>query len=199
MVVKIEQIKDAGLKLDEPIAPEVLTEALEGAASGEATGFHATQPSTLHASLRKLSGGVLLQGNFTAHVGAPCKRCLTDVKLDLPVAFTINLVPESLARGDDFLDDDEKVMEKKERAQGESGGSFQLDDADEQVFDGKTIDLDPIIREQVLLALPMNAVCRDDCQGLCPQCGQNLNEKKCGCEPKVVDPRLSPLKNIKLN
>ncbi|WP_223644922.1 DUF177 domain-containing protein [Corallococcus sp. EGB] len=199
MVVKIEQIKDAGLKLDEPIAPEVLKEALEGQGSGEGTGFQATAPSTLHATLRKLSGGVLLQGSFTAHVGAPCKRCLTDVKLDLPVSFTINLVPESLARGDDFLDEDEKSMEKKERAQGESAGSFELDDTDEQVFDGKTIDLDPIVREQVLLALPMNAVCREDCQGLCSQCGQNLNEKKCGCEPKVVDPRLSPLKNIKLN
>ncbi|RKG66564.1 DUF177 domain-containing protein [Corallococcus sp. CA054B] len=199
MVVKIEQIKEAGLTLDEPIAPGLLKEALEGPGSGEDTGFQATAPSTLHATLRKLSGGVLLKGNFTVHVGAPCKRCLADVKLDLPVSFTINLVPESLARGDDFKGDDEKVMEKKERTQGESGGTFELDDTDEQVFDGKTIDLDPIVREQVLLALPMSAVCREDCQGLCSQCGQNLNEKKCGCEPKVVDPRLSPLKNIKLN
>ncbi|NBD14381.1 MULTISPECIES: DUF177 domain-containing protein [Corallococcus] len=199
MVVKIEQIKEAGLKLDEPIALGLLKEALEGSASGEGTGFQPTQPSTLHATLRKLSGGVLLEGRFTAHVAAPCKRCLADVTLDLPVSFIINLVPESLARGDDFKDDDEKSMEKKERTQGESGGTFEMDDADEQVFDGKTIDLDPIVREQVLLALPMSAVCREDCQGLCSQCGQNLNDKKCGCEPKVVDPRLSPLKNIKLN
>jgi uncharacterized protein len=199
MVVKIEQIKEAGLKLDEPIALGLLKEALEGQASGADTGFQATEPSQLRATLRKLSGGVLLEGGFTVHVAAPCKRCLADVKLDLPVSFTINLVPESLARGEDFKDDDEKAMEKKERTQGESGGTFEMDDTDEQVFDGKTIDLDPILREQVLLALPMNAVCREDCQGLCSQCGQNLNEKKCGCEPKVVDPRLSPLKNIKLN
>jgi len=55
------------------------------------------------------------------------------------------------------------------------------------------------VREQVLLAIPMSAVCREDCAGLCAQCGQNLNEKKCGCETKVIDPRLAPLKNIKLN
>ncbi|RKH03903.1 DUF177 domain-containing protein [Corallococcus sp. CA053C] len=199
MLVKIEQIKEAGLKLDEPIALGLLSEVLGGAASGHDTGFQATQPSTLHASLRKLSGGVLLQGSFTLNLTVPCKRCLTDVKMDLPVSFTINLVPESLARGDDFKDDDEKVMEKKERAQGESGGTFELNDTDEQVFDGKKIDLDPIVREQVLLALPMSAVCRDDCQGLCSQCGQNLNDTKCGCSPKVSDPRLSPLMNIKLN
>jgi uncharacterized protein len=121
------------------------------------------------------------------------------VTLDVPVAFSLNLVPESLARGDDFKDDDESAMEKKERGQGESGGSFDFEAADQQLFNGKTIDLDPIVREQVLLALPMNAVCREDCQGLCAQCGQNLNEKKCGCETKVADPRLAPLANIKLN
>lgn len=193
MVVKIEQIQETGLKLDEPIALEMLQEVLGG--NGQDTGFRATRPSTLHASLRKVSGGVLVQGNFTAHVAAPCKRCLVDVTVDLPVSFTLNLVPESLLRGDDFEEEDEA----EDREHGELAGSFELDDADEEVFDGKTIDLDPIVREQVLLALPMNAVCREDCKGLCAQCGQNLNEKQCGCEQKVIDPRLAPLMNIKLN
>ncbi|MFL5345176.1 MAG: YceD family protein [Hyalangium sp.] len=192
MVVKIEQIQETGLKLDEPIALELLQEVLGG--SGQNTGFRATRPSTLHASLRKVSGGVLVQGNFTAHVAAPCKRCLVDVTLDVPVSFTLNLVPESLLRGDDTEDG-----EAEDREQGETAGSFELEDADEEVFNGKTIDLDPIVREQVLLALPMNAVCREDCKGLCAQCGQNLNEKQCGCEQKVIDPRLAPLMNIKLN
>lgn len=193
MVVKIEQIQETGLKLDEPIGLELLQEVLGEA--GHDTGFRATQPSTLHASLRKVSGGVLVQGNFTAHVAAPCKRCLVDVKVDLPVSFTLNMVPESLVRGDDLGDEDDK----DDRNQAETGGSFELKDTDEEVFDGKTIDLDPIVREQVLLALPMNAVCREDCKGLCAQCGQNLNEKQCGCEQKVTDPRLAPLMNIKLN
>ncbi|HYH99465.1 DUF177 domain-containing protein [Hyalangium sp.] len=194
MVVKIEQIKEPGLKLDQPIALELLQEVLAGARVGQDTGFHATRPSTLHASLRKVSGGVLVDGKFTAQVTAPCKRCLLDVTLDLPVSFTINLVPESLVRGEDSED-----KGAEDRGQGETGGSFEMEDADEEVFDGKTIDLDPIVREQVLLALPMNAVCREDCKGLCAQCGQNLNEKQCGCETKVTDPRLAPLMNIKLN
>jgi uncharacterized protein len=191
MVVKIEQIHETGLKLDEPIGLELLQEVLRGA--GQDTGFRAARPSTLHASFRKVSGGVLLQGQFTAHVAAPCKRCLVDVNMDLPVSFTLNLVPEALARGEDV------GGAEAEGEQGETAGSFELEDADEEVFDGKTIDLDPIVREQVLLALPMNAVCREDCKGLCAQCGQNLNEKQCGCETKVIDPRLAPLMNIKLN
>jgi uncharacterized protein len=193
MLVKIEQIQETGLKLDEPIGLELLQEVLSGAGAGQDTGFRATRPSTLHASLRKVSGGVLVEGKFTAQVAAPCKRCLVDVTQDLPVAFTLNLVPESLVRGDD---QDEGA---EDRGQGETGGSFELEDADEEVFNGKTIDLDPIVREQVLLAIPMSAVCREDCKGLCAQCGQNLNEKQCGCETKVIDPRLAPLMNIKLN
>ncbi len=199
MLVKVEQIKETGLQLNEPIGLELLGDALGGGPSGEDTGFRATGPSTLQASLRKVSGGVLLEGKFTAQVTSPCKRCLGDVPMKVPVSFTLNLVPESLARGEDFLDDDEKSMEKKERSQGEVGGSFELEDADEEVFDGKTIALDPIIREQLLLALPMSAVCREDCKGLCSQCGTNLNETKCGCDPKPVDPRLASLKNIKLD
>lgn len=198
MLVKIEQIKETGLNLSESIGLELLGETLGGEESGQDTGFKAMRPSTLKASLRKVSGGVLVEGQFTVHVASPCKRCLGDVELNVPVSFTINLVPESLARGEDFLDDDETSMEKKERSQGESGGSFDLEDADEEVFDGKTINLDPIVREQLLLALPMNAVCREDCKGLCGQCGTNLNEAKCSCDPKPVDPRLAKLKTIKL-
>ncbi len=195
MVVKIEQIPEAGLHLTEPVGLELLGEALSGGVSGQDTGFRPTRASTLKAFLRKVSGGVLLEGKLAAHVTCPCKRCLTTVNLDVPVAFTLNLIPESLARAEGF--GDEEVAEDK--GQGESGGSFDIEDVDEEVFDGKTINLDPIVREQVLLALPMSAVCREDCQGLCAQCGQNLNEKKCGCEQKVIDPRLAPLMNIKLN
>src|SRR5512140_3132507 len=121
MVVKIEQIHETGLKLDEPIALELLQEVLGG--SGRDTGFRAARPSTLHASLRKVSGGVLVQGNFTAHVAAPCKRCLVDVTLDLPVSFTLNLVPESLLRGDDAGDE-----KGEDREQAETAGSFELED-----------------------------------------------------------------------
>jgi uncharacterized protein len=191
MRVKIEEIRDEGLKLNESLGQEQLGAALEG------TGFQATEPLAVSAHLRKVSGGVLLTLQFTERVATVCKRCLADTTLSLPVTFTLNLVPQSLARGEDVLD--EKELEEKDRQQGaESGGSFVLDKTDEEVFDGKVIDLEPIVREQLLLALPMNAVCREDCKGLCGQCGQNLNEKQCDCQEKFVDPRFAALKNIKL-
>jgi uncharacterized protein len=190
MLVKIDQIRDQGLKVNEQMSLELVGAALEG------SGFRATEPLSVSANLRKVSGGVLVEGKFTTRVVAECKRCLTESKLELPVSFTINLVPESLARGEDVLSDEE--LEEKDRSSGESGGSFALDQADEEVFDGKVIDLEPIVREQVLLSLPMSAVCREDCRGLCVKCGQNLNEKQCGCDTTFVDPRLAVLKDFKI-
>jgi DUF177 domain-containing protein len=189
MLVKIEEIRDTGLQVKKEMSLEALGAALEG------SGFRPLEPLAVSASLRKLSGGVLLEGKFTSRVVAECKRCLTESKLEVPVSFTINLVPESLARGAGLKDKDEEAEDK---GHGESGGSFGLDDTDEELFDGKVINLEPIVREQVLLALPMSAVCRDECKGLCMECGQNLNDKQCGCETTFVDPRLAALKNIKL-
>jgi len=196
MLVRVEEIDEDGLVLDEPVSERLLSEALIH--QGKDTGFRADRPAPLKVSLRKISGGVLLTGDLSAHLIAPCKRCLKDVAMDLPIHFTLNLVPEPAA----VKDQDGGQGGSAEDGQGQkraSAGSFALGDADREYFDGRTIDLDPIVKEQVLLALPVSVVCRDDCKGLCPQCGQDLNEAECGCQLKVVDPRLAVLKTIKLN
>jgi uncharacterized protein len=186
MVVLIDQIREDGLQVDEPLSLQLLSEAFGEAA---ATGFRVLHGSRLTAFLEKVSGRVLLRGQFEAAAAGPCKRCLEDVEWSIPVSFVLSLVPG-----------EKKGTEEnaKDKAP-ESAGSFRLEDADHETFDGKRIDLDPIVREQMLLALPMYVLCDEDCQGLCPLCGQNLNESKCRCEVKPVDPRLSVLKNIKLN
>ncbi len=59
------------------------------------------------------------------------------------------------------------------------------------------MDLSPLIREQVLLALPTRPLCQEDCRGLCPHCGINLNRSACGCRVETVDPRLEALRSLK--
>ncbi len=74
----------------------------------------------------------------------------------------------------------------------------QLNDSDNDNFfliDSMHFNLDELIREDILLSLPTKILCRDDCKGLCPYCGANLNEKQCGCK-KPVDPRLEALKKF---
>jgi uncharacterized protein len=191
MVVNIEEIREEGLTLDEKIPGTLVTAALE--AEGHSTGFRAAGGFTLHAQLHKVSGSVLLSASFEAGLLAPCKRCLADVSVSVPIKFTLSLVPQS-ARSKTA-----EEMEGEDDGAAATAGSFDLEDADEELFDGRQIDLDPILQEQVLLALPMNVVCREDCKGLCPMCGRDLNESACSCEPKGIEGRLAALKNIKLN
>jgi uncharacterized protein len=189
MVVQVEQIREAGLSLAQPLSQPFLTQALADVAED---GFRPDAPTVLHASLRRTSSGVLLEGNAELPLVAPCKRCLAEVHLSVPVRFTLNLVPAKAAA-------DRLTEEVAEETDTDSSGSFELAEVDQDTYRGKTIDLDPILREQVLLALPMQVVCREDCRGLCGMCGQNLNEAACHCESKRVDPRLAVLKDIKLN
>ncbi len=58
------------------------------------------------------------------------------------------------------------------------------------------IDLAPLIRELSLLGVPINTVCRPDCEGLCMTCGHNLNESNCGCDEKLIDPRMAVLQQL---
>ena len=190
MVVQVEQIREGGLTLTQPLAQTFLAAVLADAVR---EGFRAEAASSLEAKLLRTASGVLLEGKAELCLLAACKRCASDVRLTVPVRFTLNLVaaPDKReARAD---------SEPADSAEGESSGSFELAEADLDTYQGKQIDLDPIVREQVLLALPMHAVCREDCRGLCGMCGQNLNEAACGCESKRVDPRLAVLKDIKLN
>lgn len=190
MIVKVEQIRnEGGLRLNEPVDKALVQAALDDVPGG---GLRADKGFDFTAHLQKVGTGVLLKGAFTAEVVVPCKRCVRDVTLKLPANFTLNLVPEKLAANlgaDDEGEDDGRT---------ERAGSFRLDEAEQDTFDGKVIELDPILREQLLLALPMNAVCDDACKGLCTQCGVNLNETVCECSPPL-DPRLAALKDIKLN
>jgi uncharacterized protein len=191
MLVKIEEIGEKGLRLTDPVGLELLTAALS---EERARGFSATAPAPAKLTLERVGRGVLLTGEIQLDVVACCDRCLAEVPQRLPIRFMLNLVPEPQAMRD--AEDDERGRPADER---ERAGSFVLGEVDEEAFDGQKIDLDPIVREQVLLALPMRVICRDDCKGLCPSCGQDLNVEKCACEPRGVDPRLAVLKNIKLN
>src|SRR5262244_1334301 len=168
MVVTVDQIREGGLSLDETLSESFLTHAL---AEVKDTGFRPDGPAVLRVKLQKTGSGVLLRGSTDVAVHTPCRRCLADVHLEVPVSFTLNLVSQAA------------LVERE----------------DEELFGGKTIDLDPLVREQVLLALPMHAVCTEDCKGLCGTCGKNLNEGECACARSQVDPRLAALKNIKLN
>lgn len=198
MLVKIEEIQEPGLELSQPIERKVLEQAL-----AESEGFKFVSAGPLDASFRKVSGQIHLNGDFEAKVTGPCRRCTKDVPLDVPVSFSLRMIREAPKVEEEDEEDLKPVRKRRQKKdddeQAEMAASFELDEVDAEPFDGKTIDLDPIVREQVLLALPVTVLCREDCKGLCPTCGQDLNEKDCGhSEKKDIDVRLLKLKDIKL-
>ena len=76
---------------------------------------------------------------------------------------------------------------------------LSVTDAEAEIgyYENAGLLLEDTIREHVLLALPLKSLCREDCKGLCPHCGKNMNENECGCVDEVEDPRWSALKEIR--
>lgn len=190
MRVKVEEIQDKGLTVTEALKPNVLSEAL-----AESEGFKLVGAGKLSAEFKKVSGRVHLKGSLDVDVTCPCKRCAKDVAVRVPLRFQLRMVTEEPARrGDDDGDGD-----GDDDGEADLAGSFDLDAVDAEPFDGKTIDLDPIVREQVLLALPVSVLCQEDCKGLCAECGQDLNERDCGHKPANPLNPFAKLKDLKLN
>jgi uncharacterized protein len=75
----------------------------------------------------------------------------------------------------------------------------RLKDGDTEIgfYEGDGLFLADVLKEQVLLALPIKAICQSNCRGLCPSCGANLNHEECRCETHATDPRLASLARLK--
>ena len=121
-------------------------------------------------------GEIRIQGELKVTMEANCDRCLEPAAFPIESHFDLFYRP-ALEAGQEEIEIDE----------GESEIAF---------YDGGGIELKDVLREYVLLAMPMQKVCREDCRGICPWCGQNRNMVTCGCEPKPVDDRWAALKRL---
>lgn len=129
------------------------------------------EPVVVSGRLQAIGEGRLYwQGKATTVIQGECRRCLT------PVSTPLNLEIGAL-----FTQDAEA-----------------LDDPDSYAVapDATEVDVTPAVREELLLAAPRYVECREDCKGLCPQCGKDLNAGPCGCAP-ATDARWQPLKALK--
>ncbi|MHB8418695.1 MAG: YceD family protein [Myxococcales bacterium] len=193
MRISVEEIGDEGLDLQEPLSRSWIDSVL---GSDRPALFSALGPAELSAHLEKFDEGVLLRAESHLRLTTSCRRCLRPVELIVPISFSLSLVPrKSLARRQGTEDDGTAAAKGEPR----SCGSFDPRDVDQETFDGRAIELAPLVREQLLLALPMDAVCQAGCKGLCPSCGQDLNERSCGCKVEPPDPRWESLRSLKLS
>ncbi len=67
---------------------------------------------------------------------------------------------------------------------------------EKDIEDLKHFDLNQMLNEDIFMTVPIKPLCSEDCEGICPECGQNLNEEECGCETESIDPRLAKLNDF---
>ena len=126
-------------------------------------------PVAVKGIVKSRDGSADLKANVSFDFSVPCDRCAEPVEGHYRYAFSHVLV-----RSLENREDDDRLIEVRD----------------------EKLDLDELMREDILLELPTKFLCREDCRGLCPVCGKNLNEGPCGCGQYPADPRLEVLENL---
>lgn len=115
------------------------------------------------------AGKAKVEGSVRLTLLANCDRCLTETSVALDLDFEHCVVSPDA----------------------------ESEDADESSFmDGYQLDVETFVYNEISVNWPAKILCRDDCKGICPKCGQNLNERDCGCDTFVPDPRMAVIQDI---
>lgn len=122
-------------------------------------------PVSWSIDVTNVGDALLVTGNTEGSAATACSRCLEDIELSLYGEIEGYYLLGDDAQAPEEMDDDE----------------FDALPAD------RMIDIDPLIRAALLLELPLVPLCGDDCKGLCPRCGANLNDGPCSCTPEPID------------
>lgn len=133
--------------------------------------FRILKPVRLKGEVVNVSGLLEFHAACTAEVGAVCDRCAEPYTMQLD--FTVD---ERMKKADPYQETD--------------------GDSDIRILKNDVLDLDVVVYEALYLALPGKMLCREDCKGLCPMCGQNLNLGSCHCDTEETDPRFDVLNQL---
>ena len=135
------------------------------------------EPVTVSGKVRIAGAEVFVSGHIETRAQVECDRCLQQVETPVRADFELQYIT-----GNEYASS--------------QAAELTENDLSVSVFDGEAIDVDEIVKEQILLAVPTRMLCRPDCQGICPNCGIDKNTAQCACDTDEVDPRWAALKNL---
>ena len=178
MFLDIKELELRPLDFEEEFAPGVIDLGSEARQSTPLKTSGRAELVEEHHGKHKIIRDIRLRGRLSADLELQCARCLDPVPQKVNREFELLYRPLGADAGRDEL---------------------SVTDAEAEIgyYQGEGILLEDVLREQVLLALPLKVTCRDDCKGLCSQCGKNLNQEQCSCAAPVEDPRWQALKEIR--
>ena len=171
MRIGVENLREGAEAFSHSYAPEEVELEDEGA--------RLVAPAEVRGDASLKGEEVRVRGAITTEVELLCDRCAAPQRAPLEVEFDTRFIPQSKATGE--TDNVELLTEDMGLA----------------AYEGDSLDLDELVREQILLALPSRNLCREDCKGLCQKCGADLNAGECSCEQGETDPRWAALAEFK--
>lgn len=134
-------------------------------------------PPVVSGRIRRERARVKVDGKIAAQLQLECDRCLRAIEFPVASRFDLEYVTQA-----DY--------------QAQQAIELTEEDLDLSVFDGEAIEIDDLVREELLLAVPTHLLCREDCKGVCLTCGVDRNTTECGCGDDEVDPRWAGLKEL---
>src|SRR5215467_8005940 len=178
MFIKIKDLELRKIVFDEHIQPGIID---LGADIQQKTALHIAGRAELireNRGSKVVVDDIRIVGDLSTEVELRCARCLDPVKRKVSEAFDLIYRPLGVDAGKDEV--------SISRAETEIG-----------YYQGDGLLLEDVLKEQILLALPVKLVCSTECKGLCPQCGRNLNVEQCDCVTTMPDPRWAALEDIR--
>ncbi len=175
--LELDKITEEGLTVDWKEDPASLTSYLGNFSQIDflfETAIEAT------ATVWKVGQSVMVKGNLKALLRLPCGRCLEEFTVPLSSTFEVTLFPAKETSSEEEVE-------------------LTEDDMESNFYEGGEIHLSEIACEQIFLEIPYQPLCRDDCRGLCPVCGKDLNRTQCGCRREEFETGFAVLKNLNLD
>src|ERR1700758_2554095 len=178
MFLDLKELEVHPLDFEEELPPDTIDLGGEARQSAPLKTSGHAQVVEEHHGKRKIIKDLRLKGRLSVGLELQCARCLEPVPQQINRDFELLYRPLGADAGRDGL---------------------SVTDAEAEIgyYQGDGLVLEDVLREQVLLALPLKITCRADCKGLCPQCGKNLNQEQCSCSKEVEDPRWAALKDVR--
>lgn len=177
MLITLQQLEKEPVLFDESVAPGVIDFGQEIEQKGPMTAEGRADLIEEHHGGKKIVPDIRMRAAYDGHFAVPCARCLEPVEHESKGEFDLIFRP----LGAEDAGSEHSITASETEIGYYQNGSLLLED---------------VLREQVLLSLPAKTLCREDCKGLCPRCGKNLNSEACTCDTAPADPRWSALSDL---
>ncbi len=178
MEFKVTELEREPVEFDVELPPRTFDFGGEADQTGPLATSGRAEVIHEHRGPRELVADIRLKGRFAGKVSVPCARCVEPVEIPLAAEFDLIFRP---------LGADSATGERAISAPETEIGYYQRD----------SLALEDVLREQVLLSLPVRTLCKPDCKGLCPRCGANRNLQPCSCEAGPADTRWEALAGLR--